>query len=90
MTTKLDAIRWDGSNAAEIERFLDGSATVADDVLEVRDPSTGSSLAVPLGGWLVRAEGRVHVLGATPPPEPPRAERVEEVGDALAFESGFD
>ena len=33
MTTKLDAIRWDGSNAAEIERFLDGSATVADDVL---------------------------------------------------------
>ena len=91
----LEAIRWDGANVAEIERFVGRSTVVVDDVLEVRDLPRGVTLVVPLGGWLVRAEGRVHVLGADAlPAQPPRpeldAERVDKVGDVLAFESGFD
>lgn len=94
MRTMLEAVRWDGSNVAEIEAFVGRSPKVVDDILEVTEPQRGDTVTVGVGGWLVRVDGALRALASTAPPpehadEPP-AERVEAVTETLAFESGYD
>jgi hypothetical protein len=99
----LDAVRWDGSNVAEIEAFVGRSPAVADELLTIEDPRTGEGVRVPIGAWLVRVDGDVRVLAARADADPElgragsptrpadiAAERIEAVTETLAFESGYD
>ncbi len=95
MRTKLDAVRWDGANVREIQAFTGRAPSVVDAVLTVVDATSGDSVRVNVGEWLVRVDRRLHVLPSSPFADDHRAsdvdpERVEAVTDALALESGYD
>lgn len=72
-TDTLEAIRWDGTNTAEIEAFagcrcVDATTVlvVPTDVTDERDGLLGiEPLHLARDGWLVRAAGALRVL----PPE---------------------